>query len=148
MATSTATTIQQYLDELPAERRDVIEVVRAVIVEHLPDGFREEMAFGMIGYVIPLERYPNTYNKQPLGIAALASQKNYMALYLHGLYADAEASERFHEAYQATGKRLDMGKSCVRFRSLDDLPLELVAQAIAQVSVDEYIELYEASRRR
>jgi hypothetical protein len=148
MATSAATTVEEYLAELPPERREAIEAVRAVILEHLPEGFREEMTFGMIGYVIPLERYPETYNRQPLGLAALASQKNYMSLYLHGLYADEEALEGFLEAYRATGKRLDIGKSCVRFRKLEDLPLDVVADAIAAVPVDDYIALYEASRRR
>jgi hypothetical protein len=146
MASSGASTVEEYLAALPGDRRGALEAVRRTILEHLPDGYREEMSFGMIGYVVPLERYPDTYNRQPLQLAALASQKNYMSLYLNCIYSDQEALERFTSAYRATGKRLDMGKSCVRFRSLDQLPLEVVAEAIASTPVERHIETYEASR--
>ncbi|MEX2447039.1 MAG: DUF1801 domain-containing protein [Dehalococcoidia bacterium] len=148
MATSSASTVQEYLDELPPERREMVEVVRQVILEHLPEGYEEQMTFGMIGYVVPLERYPDTYNGQPLGIAAIASQRNAVSLYLHGVYADEDLAAWFTDAYRASGKRLDMGKSCVRFRRLDDLPLDLVAEVVARVPVEDYIVRYEASRRR
>jgi hypothetical protein len=141
---STATTVTEYLDELPANRREAIEQVRATILEHLPDGYEEGMQFGMIGYYVPLERYPDTYNKQPLGVAALANQKNYMALYLMAQYAGGDRWLR--DEYAKRGLKLDMGKSCIRFRSLAELPLDLVARAIAATPVDEFLRLYEASR--
>lgn len=143
---SQATTVQEYLAEVPDDRLEAIEAVREVILENLPEGFEEAVNWGMITYQVPLSRYPNTYNKKPLMMAALASQKNHMAVYLTGVYADAESRARFKSAYQATGKRMDMGQSCVRFRKLDDLPLELVGQAIAEYSVDEFIELNERAR--
>ncbi|MQA00352.1 MAG: DUF1801 domain-containing protein [Dehalococcoidia bacterium] len=147
MATSAATTVEQYLAELQPERRDAIEAVRRVILERLPDGYEETMQYGMLSYVVPLERYPQTYNKQPLAVASLASQKHYMSLYLMGIYSD-ESSEWFEREYRATGKKLDKGKSCVRFKHLDDLPLDLVGDAIARTSVEDFIAQYEASRKR
>ncbi len=143
---SSAATVDQYLSELPDNRLEAIEAVRDVILENLPDGFEEAMNWGMITYQVPLERYPDTYNKQPLMMAALASQKNHMAVYLTGVYADPESRNSFLTAYQATGKRLDMGQSCVRFRKLDDLPLELIGEAIAEYSVEEFIALNERAR--
>jgi hypothetical protein len=104
------------------------------------------MQYGMIGYYVPLERFPDTYNGQPLGLAAMASQKGYMSLYLDTVYGDPETDLWFRERYAASGKKLDMGKSCVRFRKLDDLPLDLVAETIARTPVDRYIERYEAVR--
>lgn len=145
---SEATTVQEYLEALPAERRAALENVRAAILERLPEGLEEVMNWGMISYQVPLSRYPDTYNGQPLMYAALASQKNHMAVYLSAIYADDEARERFEETYRATGKRYDVGKSCVRFRRLDDLPVDVVAAAIGSITVDDFIEVYEAGRRR
>jgi len=136
---SEATTAEQYLAELPDDRRKAIEAVRAVILENLPDGYEEAMNWGMITYQIRLETYPDTYNKQPLMFAALASQKNHMAVYLTGIYVSDEARDEFEKAYRATGKRFDVGKSCVRFRKLDDLPLDLIGQTIAAVPVERLI---------
>ena len=136
---SDATTAAQYLAELPADRRTAIEAVRQAILAHLPVGYEEAINWGMITYQVPLDRYPNTYNGQPLAYAALASQKNYMAVYLSGIYMDDAARQRFEAAYRATGKRYDVGKSCVRFRKLDDLPLALIGESIAWLGVDEYI---------
>ena len=146
MVKSDADTVEEYLAALPPERRGAIEAVRRVILDNLPEGYEECMSFGMIGYVVPLARYPKTYNKQPLALAALASQKHYMALYLNNVYGDPETYERFTSAYRATGKRLDMGKSCVRFRKVDDLPLDLVGETIARTGVEEYLAVYEAAR--
>ena len=143
---SKAATIEEYLDELEDDRREAISTVRDVVLENLPDGYEEMMLFGMITYAVPLSAYPKTYNKLPLMYAALASQKRHMALYLTNVYGDGEVEKWFRERYLATGKRLDMGKSCVRFRKLDDLPLELVGEAIAMTPIDEFIEVYEASR--
>ena len=143
---SRAETVEEYLAELPESRRTAIERVRDTILENLPEGYEEGMLWGMAGYYVPLGRYPDTYNGQPLTMAALANQKNYMALYLMGVYAERDSW--FREEYRKRGKRLDMGKSCVRFRSLDDLPLDLVGGVIAATPVDEFLSLYEVSRRR
>jgi hypothetical protein len=143
---SQAKTPEQYLAELPDDRRETIAAVRKVVLENLPKGYEEMMGFGMIGYGIPLSKYPDTYNGHPLCIAGLASQKNYNALYLMSVYGDPATKKWFEGAYKKAGKKLDMGKSCVRFKTLDDLPLDVIAQAIARVKPDEYIAYYEKSR--
>ena len=104
------------------------------------------MQYGMIGYYIPLERYPVTYNGQPLGVAALASQKRHLSLYLMGICGDDGESSWFRKRWAQTGKKLDMGKSCVRFRRLHDLALDVIAEAIARTSVDDFIAAYERGR--
>ena len=146
MATSTATTVDDYVASLPDERRAAISAVRDVILRNLPDGYQEGMAYGMIGYYVPLDRFPDTYNGQPLGLAGLASQKHHMSLYLNNVYGDPATEAWFRERYGATGKKLDMGKSCVRFRRLDDLPLDVVGEVIARTEVDDFIARYEAVR--
>lgn len=143
---SNAATVKEYLDSLPEERRKALAAVRREIRKRLPKGYQEGMQFGMISYHIPLKRYPITYNGQPLSYAALASQKRHMAVYLNNVYSDPEIQGEFEQAYRATGKRLDMGKSCVRFRRLEDLPIELIGETIARTSVDEFIARYEAVR--
>src|SRR5690606_32559995 len=107
-------------------------------------GYEEAMQYGMIGYCVPLSRYPDTYNGQPLGIAALASQKQYMSLYLMAVYGDPKTEAWFRDAFAKAGKKLDMGKSCVRFKTLEDLPLDVIGQAIARVSVEQYIARVES----
>jgi hypothetical protein len=146
MVQSQATTVAQYLAELDPDRRATISAVRDVVVANLPAGYVEEMAWGMISYDVPLARHPNTYNGKPLVYAALASQKRYCSLYLTAVYADPERQTWFESRYRDTGKRLDMGKSCVRFRGLDDLPLDLVADVIRGTPVDEFIAICEAAR--
>lgn len=146
MVSSRAETVEEYLAELPDDRRHAIAEVREVILENLPDGFAEAMNWGMISYEVPLDRHPDTYNGEPLMYAALASQKNHMAVYLTAVYVDGETEDWFRSEYEATGKKLDMGKSCVRFKSLDQLPLDLIGQVIAGTSVDELIDIYERSR--
>ena len=136
---SEANTVEEYLAELPDERREMVETVRQVILENLPDGYEEAMNWGMITYQVPLETYPDTYNGKPLMYAALASQKNHVSLYLTGIYMDEEARETFKAAYKATGKRYDAGKSCVRFKKVDDLPLSLIGETIASLEVDEFV---------
>jgi hypothetical protein len=148
MARSAATSVEQYLRELPEERRAALQVVRRVILRYLPKGYRESMNWGMISYEIPLSRYPETYNKQPLACAALAAQKNYNALYLMGVYADPARARRLREAFREAGKKLDMGKSCIRFRAADELALDAIGEVIASTPVDEFIRAYEASRRK
>lgn len=146
MVQSKAQTVKEYLAELPADRRKDIAAVRKVIVDNLPKGYQECMSYGMIGYVIPLSRYPETYNKQPLTVAALASQKNYMSVYLTCVYGEKKHQEWFKKAFAAAGKKLDMGKSCVRFKKLDDLALDVIGEAIAKVSVEDFIANYEKVR--
>jgi len=148
MVTSTASTVQEYLDSLPGDRRVVIAAVREVVLRHLPDGYQEAMNWGMISYGIPLEAYPRTYNGQPLGYAALAAQKNYYALYLMAVYGDPAREARLREGFAHAGKKLDMGKSCVRFRRLEDLPLDAIGEVIASTPPDELIATYERSRRQ
>ena len=143
---SDAATVEDYLAELPDDRRGAIAAVRDEILGRLPEGYEEAMNWGMIAYEVPLERCPDTYNGQPFTYAALASQKRHMAVYLSGVYGDPELRERFLADYRATGKRLDMGKSCVRFRTLDDLPLELIGDAVAALTVDEFVAMAEAAR--
>jgi hypothetical protein len=145
---SDATTVEGYLDGLPDDRRPTIEAVRRVVLDNLPEGFEEVVLYGMLSYVVPLERYPDTYNGQPLTVASLANQKRHMALYLMGVYGDEGGAAWLRAAWAETGKKLDMGKSCLRFRTLDDLALDLVGAAIARTSVDDFIAAYERSRAR
>jgi hypothetical protein len=148
MAKSSAATVDEYLAELPEDRRAAISTVREVVLRNLPAGYVERMNWGMICYEIPLERYPKTYNKQPLSYAALASQKNYCAIYLMGVYGEGEQARRFREAFEQAGKKLDMGKSCVLFRRADDLALDAVGDVIASTTPEQYIAIYEKSRER
>ncbi|MGE0268074.1 MAG: DUF1801 domain-containing protein [Candidatus Omnitrophota bacterium] len=144
---SLAKTVKEYLDELSDDRRKSIEAVRRMIRKNLPDGYAEMMQYGMIGYVVPLRLYPQGYcndRTRPLPYVSLASQKNYMAVYLMGIYGDAE--QWFIEEYKKTGKRMDIGKCCVRFKKLEDLPLELIGKAVAKISVKEMITRYERRR--
>jgi hypothetical protein len=146
MVSSKAATVVDYLAELPAERRAEIEKVRDAVNAALPAGYREGMGWGMIGWVVPLETYPDTYNKQPLAYAGLAAQKNSNSLYLNCVYASKERAERLKAAAAAAGKKLDMGKSCIRFRRADDLPLDLIREEIASASPEEFIRIYEKGR--
>ncbi len=145
---SDAGTVERYIDSLPPERQEAIIAVREAILDALPDGYEEVMRWGMITYEVPLEIEADTYNGKPLMYAALASQKNHMSVYLTGIYTDDEARDAFAERYRATGKRYDVGKSCVRFRKLDDLPLEVIAEAVAHHQVDEFVGFVRANRRR
>ncbi len=145
---SDATTVEQYLAALPEDRREAIAAVRDVVNEHLPEGYVETMTYGMIGWVIPLEDYPDTYNGQPLAIASLASQKNHMAIYLMALYGSEPELEWFKEQYAERGMKLDMGKSCVRFKRLDQVPLDVLGGVIEKVPPARFIERYEAVRSR
>ena len=146
MVTSQAGTPDEYVASLPEGRRETVARVREVVNANLPEGYREGMAYGMIGWYVPLERFGDTYNGQPLGLAALGSQKNYISLYLNSVYGDRETEAWFRERWAETGKRLDMGKSCVRFRSLEDLPLELIAETIRRADLDSFLAHYAAAR--
>ena len=140
---SKANTVKQYLNELPNDRKKAISIVRQTILENLPEGYDEVMNWGMITYEVPLETYPNTYNGKSLMYAALASQKNHMAVYLMGCYMVPEVRNEFEKAYKKSGKRFDAGKSCIRFKKIDDLPLDLLGKTIASMDVNEFIELVE-----
>jgi uncharacterized protein YdhG (YjbR/CyaY superfamily) len=143
---SKASTVSEYLADLsPADRAD-IRKVRSVIVKNLPKGYKEAVQWGMICYAVPLSRYPDTYNGQPLCYAALAAQKNYHSLYLMNVYSTKAEEQEFRTRYEASGRKLDMGKSCVRFRAADDLPLDLIGKVIAKTPVDEFIANYEKAR--
>lgn len=145
---SKATTVQAYLAELPPDRRAAIQAVREVIRCNLDKDFEEGMQYGMIGYYVPHRVYPAGYHcdpRQPLPYAGLASQKNHMSIYLMSVYGDRE--EWFRQRWAKTGKKLDMGKCCVRFKKLDDLPLDVIAEAIQRVPVKKFIEHYEKAIR-
>jgi Domain of unknown function (DU1801) len=146
MVSSQASSTEEYLRELSPEREAALRAIVDVVRANLPPGYRESMQYGMIAWTVPLERLPQTYNRKPLAYIALASQKQYISLYLNHVYGDPAAERWFREAYEATGKRLNMGKSCVRFRHLEDLPLDLIGQAVARTSVDEYVAAYRAVR--
>jgi hypothetical protein len=148
MAKSTAPTVAAYLKSLPADRRKVVSAVRKVVLSNLPEGYREEMGWGHISYGIPLKTYPNTYNGQPLCYAALAAQKNHYALYLMGAYADPKNGRKLASEFEKRGMKLDMGKSCLRFKTLDDLPLDVIGRNIASTPVDKMIAYFEKSRRK
>jgi hypothetical protein len=147
---SKAKTVKEYLNELPPDRKAAISAVREVILKNLPKGFEEVMQYGMIGYSVPHSIYPPGYHcdpKQPLPFVALASQKNHMAVYMY-IYMDKETENWFVKSYRATGKKLDIGKSCIRFKKLEDLALEVIGQAVGRKSVKEYIALYEKNKPR
>jgi len=142
------TIVTEYLESLLPDRRAVVEAVRATIVEHLPAGYDETVRWGMISYEVPLKRFPNTYNGAPLSYLGLGSKKKHYALYLMGVYGDAQAEARFREEWLATGRRLDMGRACVRFRTMGELPLDVIGREVARITPDALIERHEASRRK
>ena len=146
MARSDASTPDAYLAELEPGRAAELGRVRRTMNAAMPDGYVERMAWGMISWEVPLEVSGPTYNKQPLVYAALAAQKNYNALYLNCVYASAERSERLREAFAAAGKKLDMGKSCIRFKSADDLPLDAIAHEIGSTTPEEFAGVSTAGR--
>lgn len=148
MVQSKATTVEQYLAELPADRREVIASVRALVNRHLPTGYQEAIRWGMISWEVPLARLPDTYNGQPLAFAALAAQKNHYALYLSCVDADSQTEQALRSAYAQAGRKLDFGKSCLRFKQRADLLDEVVGQVIAATPVEAHIAHYQASRVR
>jgi len=143
---STVKTPVQYIASLPADRAKTIATVRALVNKHIPRGYDECLVWGTIGWTIPLSRYPDTYNKQPICYVALSSQKNYCSLYLMGAFWSANQLEQLKAAFKATGKKLDMGKCCLHFESPDDLPLEAIGKLISAISSEKWIEMYEQSR--
>lgn len=146
MAKSTAATPRTYLQSLPPDRRAAIQEVRQVILDNLPAGYEEQMLAGMLAYVVPLSKLKDTYNGHPLMYAALASQKNYMALYVMSVYGHAPTEQWFRAQFKARGKKLDMGKSCVRFKTVEDLPLDVIGETIAKVPLETWVSVYQQSR--
>jgi uncharacterized protein YdhG (YjbR/CyaY superfamily) len=139
---SEADNIVDYLKALPDDRRTALEAVREVIVANLPNGIVETINWGMISYEVPLAIAPNTYNGKPLSYAGLASQKRHMAVYLSGIYGDPTLRATFEERYRATGLRMDMGKSCVRFTRLQDLPLDLIGWAVSALTLQQFVDMH------
>ena len=149
---SKASTPDAYLAELPEERKEAISKLRAVISDALPEGFREEMSYGMIGYVVPHEHYPEGYHcdpSLPLPFINLASQKNHIGLYHMGLYSNKEMLNWFINSHkEATGRKPDMGKSCIRFKRLTDIPYALVSELCSKMTVTDWINQYESEIKR
>lgn len=149
---SQATSVNQYIEELPDDRKKVMEKLRQVVLANIPEGFREVMAYGMIGYVVPHEIYPNGYHcnpKDPLPFFAMASQKNSVNIYHMVVYSDKSLHDWFVTEYPKHCKaKLDMGKSCIRFKKLDDIPYDLIGGLCSKVTVGEWIEMYEKNLKR
>lgn len=145
---SKATSVDAYLADLPDDRRKALLIVRQVILKNLDKGFEEGMQYGMIGYYVPHRIYPAGYHcdpKQPLPFAGLASQKNYMSVYLMAAYGEGAEDTWFREAWAKSGKKLDMGKCCVWFKRVEDLALDVVGEAIRRVTAKKYIAIYEGN---
>jgi hypothetical protein len=149
---SKATSPQQYLDELPEDRKAAVTRLREVIIENLPPDFSETMGYGMVGYAVPHDVYPPGYHcdpKQPLPFMGFASQKNFIAVYHMGIYADPKLMEWFVSEYPKHCKlKLDMGKSCIRFKKPDQIPFDLIGQLAGKMTAEEWIELYEQNIKR
>lgn len=142
------TTVKAYIDGLPEDRRKAIRKVRTAVKRALPKGYQEGIQYGMIGWFVPHKLFPDGYHcdpKQPVPFAGLASQKNYMSLYMMCIYGDAKERGRFEKAWARSGKKLNMGKSCIRFKKIEDIPLDVIEDAIARVPVDRFLKTYEAS---
>lgn len=145
---SKATTVAHYLDSLPPDRRDAIEAVRRVILENIDGDIEEGIQYGMLGYYVPHRIFPQGYHcdpAQPVPFAALASQKNYMSLYLMFAYSDGDSERLVREGFEKAGKKLDMGKSCIRFKRLEDLELGVIGKAVGMTTAAKHIEAYTAS---
>lgn len=147
MSRAPASAVEDYLTHLPADRRLAMETVRDVILRNLPSGYEEALAGKILVYQVPLVRYPDTYNGHPLWYVALASQKNYLSLYLMSAYGDSAHARQLREGFKAAGKKLDMGKSCIRFRTTADLPLDVIGKLIGSMPVGRWVEIAKESRR-
>ena len=147
-----ANTVAEYLDAIPEERKPYFNELRTIILDNIPQGFKETLGYGMPAYVVPHERYPDGYHckpETPLPFANIASQKNFIALYHMGIYANEELMNWFVREYPKYSKRkLDMGKSCIRFKKMDDIPFPLIAELMQKMSVDDWIALYEKAIKK
>ena len=139
MVSSSATSVDSYLAELTPERSKDVAKLRELCLNHLPAGLEEAMNWGMISYQVPFSTVEQTYNNQPLLYAAIASQKQYISLYLMSIYAFDEAREKFESDWRESGMKLNVGKACIRFRNLDSAPLDVIQRALGQVTVEEYV---------
>ena len=148
MVSTSSTTTSDYLASLPQDRREVISAVRDLILGSLPEGYEETINWGMLSYQVPLDVYPDTYNKKPLNYIGLAAQKNYNSLYLMSVYQDPADYQELMDAFDAMGVKPDMGKSCIRFKSLDQIPLETISRLIAKTSVQGFIEATKALQNK
>jgi hypothetical protein len=148
MQNKVAKSAEEYVAALPEHRRGAIIAVRSLVKKHLPKGYAEFVSFGMLNYAVPLSRLPKTYNGEPLSYVALAAQKNYCSLYLMSVYGNKQHEAKLRSAFTAAGKKLDMGKSCIRFQTADDLPLDAVGEIIGSVPSEKWIEIFEASRKK
>ncbi len=148
MVSTSTTTATGYLASLPQDRREVISAVRELILRNLPEGYQETINWGMLSYEVPLETYPDTYNKKPLSYVGLAAQKNYNSLYLMSVYQDPADYQELMEAFARMGVKPDMGKSCIRFKKLDQIPLEIIARLIAKTSVQDFVETAKSLQKR
>ncbi len=149
--TSKATTVEEYLSELPEDRRVAVEAIRNEINKNLPKGYEEGIQYGMIGWFVPHSIYPSGYHcdsKQPLPFMSVANQKNHIGFYAFCIYTDNEVKDWFLSEYEKTGLKIDMGKSCVRFKKLDKIPFSLIGQVAAKVPVDKFIAAYEEAKAR
>jgi hypothetical protein len=140
--------VTTFISALPAERRADVERVRSTIRRHLPEGYEEVVSKNMLVYQVSLARYSDTYNGHPLWYAALASEKSYLSLHLMPVYGDKALARRLEEGFRAAGKRLNMGKACIRFTSADDLALDVVGKIVEAIPVDRWVEIDRSARRR
>jgi hypothetical protein len=148
MLTNKAGTVSQYLKQLPPDKRKALAAVRGVVLENLPKGYKESIGWGAITYEIPLADYPDTYNGQPLCVAALSAGKQHCSIHLMAAYGDPTIRRWLDGEFERAGKKLDMGKACVRFKNADDLPLPAIGTVIARITPDKYIKAYEAGRKK
>jgi len=146
MVQSKATTVSQYLSELDESKRSTIRAVREMILNNLPPGYEENMSWGMIAYEVPLSVVPETYNNKPLLYCSLAAQKRHFAVYLMNIYSDKALEAELVRGFETAGKKLDMGKCCVRFKRLEDLPLEVIGRIVAATPMDRFVDIYHHSR--
>lgn len=146
---SKAITVDEYIKDLPEDRKEVIEKIRKVILDNLPKGFEESMGYGMMGYAVPHSIYPKGYHcdpKAPLPFIGLASQKNFIALYHMGIYAEPSLLDWFVSEFPKHSKsKLDMGKSCIRFKKMNDIPYELIGQLVSKMTTEDWINKYESA---
>ncbi len=148
MAGSAAATVTEYLAGLPAERRKVVKALRSMVKRALPRGYKERINYNMLVYEVPLSRYPETYNGQPHAYVAVAAQKNHYAIYLTCAYQDPKQAAWLKKEFTKAGERMHMGKSCLRFKALSDIPLEAISTVIRGTTPEQFIAQYEASRAR
>ena len=148
MFSNNARTVSEYLEALPDDRRAVVSKLRTFVKKHLPAGYKEQIGFGTITYAVPQTKLRDTYNGQPLCYAGIGVNKNSYALYLMNAYGDPKEKKKLVDGFKKHGKKLDMGKSCLRFKSLDDLPLDVVGNVIASTPVDAYVKSYLETRKK